>query len=97
MGKAAENERIKLRATWFNNVSIGMFLAGIIVPSITAIGKTEEIKQFFRNWLQQGLPSTNRSTNTHEFIFALIPFVAAFVLSWRWSIRDLREIEKIKD
>jgi hypothetical protein len=32
MGKAAENELIKLWATWLNNVSVGLFLTGVIVP-----------------------------------------------------------------
>ena len=32
MGKAAENEGIKLRAAWFNNASVGLTLTGFIVP-----------------------------------------------------------------
>jgi hypothetical protein len=35
MGKAADSERAKLRAAFFNNVAAGSFVAGILVPSIT--------------------------------------------------------------
>jgi hypothetical protein len=32
MGKAANNEIKKLRATFFNNVGVGCFLTGCIIP-----------------------------------------------------------------
>jgi hypothetical protein len=32
MGKAAENERIKLRATFYNNLAVGLALAGVLIP-----------------------------------------------------------------
>jgi hypothetical protein len=32
MGKAASNEKIKLRALYFNNVAVGATIAGSIVP-----------------------------------------------------------------
>lgn len=32
MGKAAENERTKLRATFYNNVAVGATITGSIVP-----------------------------------------------------------------
>jgi hypothetical protein len=32
MGKAAENERTKLRATFYNNLSVGLVLAGVLIP-----------------------------------------------------------------
>ena len=37
MGKAAENERLKLRATWWNNLSIGTGVGGLLVPYINLI------------------------------------------------------------
>jgi len=42
MGKAADNERIKLRATWYNNVSVGLFVAGVFVPYLTLFQKLPE-------------------------------------------------------
>jgi hypothetical protein len=32
MGKAARNEQLKLRATYFNNVAVGATITGGIVP-----------------------------------------------------------------
>jgi hypothetical protein len=37
MGKAAENERIKLRATFYNNVAVGLVITGMFVPYLTII------------------------------------------------------------
>jgi hypothetical protein len=37
MGKAAENERIKLRATFLNNIAVGLAITGILVPYLTFI------------------------------------------------------------
>jgi hypothetical protein len=34
MGKAAENERTKLNATFYNNAAVGTFLSGLIIPYI---------------------------------------------------------------
>ncbi|SDA12969.1 hypothetical protein SAMN02799622_00869 [Methylobacterium sp. UNC378MF] len=39
MGKAADNERKKLKATWYNNLSIGLMLGGIFIPYLGAITK----------------------------------------------------------
>lgn len=38
MGKAAENEGVKHRADWFNNVSVGLTLTGVIVPAFPLFG-----------------------------------------------------------
>ena len=32
MGRAADNERIKLEAAFYNNIGIGLFVAGAVVP-----------------------------------------------------------------
>jgi hypothetical protein len=34
MGKAADNERIKLRATFYNNLAAGLILTGILLPGM---------------------------------------------------------------
>jgi hypothetical protein len=35
MGKAADNERVKLRATYLNNIGAGLIVGGVIVPALT--------------------------------------------------------------
>jgi hypothetical protein len=37
MGKAADNERIKLRATFFNNIAVGLSITGVLVPYLAFI------------------------------------------------------------
>jgi hypothetical protein len=37
MGKAAENERIKLKATFLNNIAAGLFVAGVFGPFLAII------------------------------------------------------------
>jgi hypothetical protein len=46
MGKAAENERIKLRATWFNNVSVGLFITGVLVPYLAFVQGAVQLSKF---------------------------------------------------
>ena len=40
MGTLSSNERIKLRATRYNNISTGLFLAGVLLPYLDIV----------RNW-----------------------------------------------
>jgi hypothetical protein len=39
MGNLVHNERIKLRAAFFNNIGVAAFVTGIIVPGMSNIGK----------------------------------------------------------
>lgn len=39
MGKAANNERKKLRAAFFNNVSVGLIISGTAIPILLFISK----------------------------------------------------------
>jgi hypothetical protein len=43
MGKAAENEKLKLRATFANNVSVALVAAGAFLPIITVIARFDEL------------------------------------------------------
>jgi hypothetical protein len=37
MGKTAENERIKLTATFYNNLSVALFFGGVLIPTFGAL------------------------------------------------------------
>jgi hypothetical protein len=39
MGKAADNERVKLRATFLNNSGAGLVVGGTLVPLLAALTK----------------------------------------------------------
>jgi len=40
MGKAADNERAKLWATFYNNLAVGTALTGFIIPYLAIFGTT---------------------------------------------------------
>jgi hypothetical protein len=39
MGKAADNERIKLSATLRNNISVGLVIGGVAIPLLAVYSK----------------------------------------------------------
>jgi hypothetical protein len=49
MGKAADNEKIKLRATAFNNVAVGLYLGGALIPLLLAFVQQSPV--FTRQWV----------------------------------------------
>ena len=95
MGKAAENERIKLRATWFNNISVGLFVAGFIVPYLALIQKAPEIEQFVRDWLGGSLHLTY--LDKYKIFCAVSAFVVALLGASFFRNRADQEIQKIQD
>jgi glutamine amidotransferase-like uncharacterized protein len=42
MGKAADNEQIKQKASWLNNVSVSLFVGGFAIPYISLFQKKIE-------------------------------------------------------
>jgi hypothetical protein len=51
MGKAAENERIKLKATFFNNVSVGLTVTGVFVPYLAFLQSGQLNSQVVHDFL----------------------------------------------
>jgi len=45
MGKSAANERLKLRATFYNNIAVGLVITGIAAPYFATASRNNE-----RNW-----------------------------------------------
>jgi hypothetical protein len=62
MGKASDNERIKLGATYLNNIAVGIILAGGLIPLFLVVQALErnEIIGFYisTKHLQIALAST---------------------------------------
>jgi len=75
MGKAAANERIKLHATYLNNIAVGVILTGFIVPYVAFFLKIPEGAQFFMDWQQGKARPTYAETARVVLLFILI-FVA---------------------
>ena len=50
MGQAAENEKIKLRAAFFNNIGVGSILGGAILPWYGLYQTIEFVPPFTIHW-----------------------------------------------
>jgi uncharacterized membrane protein len=95
MTKAADNERHKLRAAFFNNMAVGMVLAGILLPYLALVSKANEMNE----WLGHVITGTVviSQADWQRIIVAVLPFVLAF-----WAARYFRkwadqEVAKITD
>ncbi len=49
MGKAADNERIKLRATYLNNVAVGLVVAGGLIPLFALMQQSGTVVDWIDN------------------------------------------------
>ena len=43
MGKAVDNERVKLKATFYNNLAVAFIVTGCVVPYLSFVGKMAEL------------------------------------------------------
>jgi hypothetical protein len=66
MGKVAETERLKLRATFFNNLSVGFYVSGLLIPYIAIIQHSGDIAS-----------TLVRGTFSHRDLLASIGALAA--------------------
>jgi hypothetical protein len=107
MGKAAETERIRLRATWFNNVSIALFITGILVPylallqnggTITLNGQEYDLYDIAQIALHRLRTGTLQLSDLPDpAINELVTVVAAFFFSWLFHYYAGKGLEKIRD
>jgi hypothetical protein len=93
MGKAAENEQLKLRATWYNNVSVGLFVAGFFVPSLLLPQKFPEITHLLALW--RG--GTIQEWDVSELLAIFVPFVVAMFFSFYFRFRSHHEVNTLQD
>jgi hypothetical protein len=99
MGKAAENELIKLNAAWFSNVSAGLTLTGVFIP-VLAFAQNgpppvfHELPAVFHDLLAGTfrLPDV-RQCEPLAFMAAVLAFIGARVFAGEAR----REIAKIRD
>jgi hypothetical protein len=97
MGKAAENERIKLRAAFYNNVSVGLVVTGFFVPLLTVYQKMPEILPFIHDWQDGRLQHADVAEKIHYAVYAVGAFVLAMSSAVLCRLTAKREIRKIQD
>jgi hypothetical protein len=66
-----------LRATYFNNLSVGCFLGGVLIPYLALVQKTPEMSAFLEHFAKEGLASTS-SDDWKRIIAVVLAFALAF-------------------
>jgi hypothetical protein len=92
MGKAADNERIKLKADFYNNMSAGLWLVGVlsaVLNALPAVGK-------FLFGLLMGQPAWS-SDSVQQFLIGLVVFVGTTRIAALLRQTADEEIGKIQD
>ena len=82
MGKAAENEKIKLTATFYNNVAVGATITGSIIPLLA--------------YARELVQNDNAFTPIEFAVTFLVILAAAFVAAF-CRLQASSVISKIKD
>jgi len=90
MDKTAEIERIKLKAMYFNNISVGLVIAGCLVPFLAFIQGGGE----FVDWLLSSRKFT--FSEVIKDIMALLAMLLAFYGARYFQRAADKEISKIK-
>ncbi len=94
MGKAADNEILKLRATYTNNLAVGMALGAALLPFSAVVWKMDEFSDWMFLWWK-GAATLNISvtyTYVAAFVFALV-IVKTSDRAHRSAIDLLRQIQ----
>jgi hypothetical protein len=93
MGRTADNESIKLYATFWNNSGVALYVAGAFLPVITAYGRAGDIALAMRGMYETGRPSV-LILNT---IALLIGCLVAMWIGLRFRARAQRIIQQLED
>jgi hypothetical protein len=95
MGKIADNERIKLKATFFNNIAVGCAVAGFIVPYLALIQKYNEIQTVLKAYTS-GTAGLDNGDVKNLLLLLSTFFVSIAIARW-FRHRANREIEQLQD
>ena len=93
MGKAAKNESLKLSATYYNNISIAIVVAGTFVPLYSAFGFT--FTQAYA-WLN-GLNVTKAIEAADGAFNSVISIFLAIAISRIFHHRALEFLQGLED
>jgi hypothetical protein len=93
MGKAAENEQIKFRATFLNNIAVGLIVAGVFLPVFALFFRLQETVEMIAA-LVNGRATPDE---TAVSVAAVVSVITAFWGAWYLRRRVIKELEKIQD
>jgi arginine exporter protein ArgO len=90
MGKAANNEGLKIKATYYNNIAVGLFVAGAVIPYLSWFTTVAASQQ---NWLW---PSSFTESDWKKVVstaVAMIIAISASMYLHRHALSFLKQIE----
>ncbi len=93
MGKTADNEAIKLTATYCNNMAVGLALGGALIPYLAFIQRASELSSTLAA-LKSGAFD---NSDVKKLLFFFGAFFLALVTSRLFRARAMKEIAKLKD
>lgn|GEM_PF-5523031 len=88
MGKAADNELIKLRATFLNNLAVGLILAGLLLPLLALYAHVGNAK----SWLTQAEPADMK-----RLFGTAAAFCIALLMAFYLHLKACALLAKIED
>jgi hypothetical protein len=91
MGKAAENERRKLRATFYNNCGVGLLVAGLLVPYIAFLRDAGDFLPFLTG------DAEITAAGARRFIAGVAAFWAAMYGAYKFRRRADEVIQYVED
>ena len=91
MGKAADNERLKLRATFFNNLSVACFVTGLFIPYLALLRGWGQSMNFFEGLVTGGWASARGDA------LGFLAIVVALSLSYIFRRRADKIAQSIQD
>jgi hypothetical protein len=95
MGKMADNENLKLRATFWNNIAVGFGIAGVLAPCLGLWVRQHELFRWIKAFVH-GTAEWNVE-ETQQILLVLVGAGTAF-----WIASNLRghaesELAKLQD
>lgn len=92
MGKAADNERLRLRAIFFTNLSVACFVAGLFIPYFALLRGWGQSIGFF-----QALAAGDWTSDTQKDALGLLALVVALSLGYIFRRRADKIAQSIQD
>jgi len=95
VGKAAENEKRKLVATFRNNSAIALYVSGALLPLLVFMSKAPAFGPWFINWLA-GSATFDQIEALTTFAVILSSLVALSGATWLHR-RALQALDQFED
>src|SRR5467141_60196 len=97
MGKAAENEKHKMKANFYNNIAASLIITGLVVPYLAFVFKMNELAAALGLKTGGGIEQFVATFLTFENLARLIVLTATGILAWKIAMTLREWVEKELD